>query len=100
MIEVDPQVEPTVETQDQPMETEQLESPPGTFQSELTSLRYTPSLIGSADSLPSPMTAADNALLDTPDPEVPGPDQSKAPGASHLEGSPKSKITLRNWKTP
>ena len=74
-------MESTAETQDQPM--------------ELTSLRYTPSLIGSADSPPSPIMATDNALLDAPKPEVLGLDQSKAPGAGRLKGSPKSKMTLR-----
>ena len=46
-MEVDPQIEPTAKTQDQPMETEQLGSSPGTFRPELTELGYNLSLIGS-----------------------------------------------------
>ena len=67
-------------TQDQAMETEPTESSPGTFQPELGMPDYTPSLIGSADLPPSPITAENNALLNT-DPDVPGLTQSKAPGA-------------------
>ena len=84
-IDPDPIPEPITETQDQPMETEQSVPSPGTFQLELGTPRYTPSLIGSTDSPPSPITAKDNALLDT-DPDVLGPSQSKAPGAGRLEG--------------
>ena len=53
---------------------------PGTFQPELGMPGYTPSLIGSANSPPSPIMAKDNALLDT-DPDALGLGQSKAPGA-------------------
>ena len=81
-IEVDtqPLPEPDTGTQDQPMETESMEPSPGTFQPELGMPGYTQSLIGSTDSLPSPITAEDNALLDA-DPDAPGLTQSKAPGA-------------------
>ena len=67
-------------TQDQAMETEPTESSSGTFQPELGMPGYTLSLIGSANLLPSPIMAKDNALLDA-DPDVLGLSQSKAPGA-------------------
>ena len=76
----DTPLESIANTQDQAMETEPTESSPGTFQPELGTPGYTPSLIGSANLLPSPITAKDNALLDA-DPDVPGLTQSKAPGA-------------------
>ena len=79
------------------METEQSEPSPGTFQPELAVPGYTQSLIGSPNSPPSQITDKDNALLDA-DPDVPGQDQSKAPGAHRLEGSPKSKMTLQKGK--
>ena len=67
-MEVDLQMEPTAETQDQPMETEQVGSSLGTFQLELMGPGYTLSLIRGAHPPPSPITAKDNALLDAPDP--------------------------------
>ena len=99
-MDVDPEslLEPTPEMQDQPMETEQLEPSLGTFQPELGTPRYTPSLIGSTDSPPSPIMVADNALLDA-DPDAPGLSQSKTPGAGRPEGSsPKPKMTLQKQK--
>ena len=68
------------DTQDQAIETEPPETSPGTFQPELGTPGYTPSLIGSANTPPSPITAKDNALLDA-DPDAPGLSKSKAPGA-------------------
>ena len=94
-----PPPESVANTQDQAMETEPTESSPGTFQPELGTPGYTPSLIGSAHLLPSPIMAEDNALLDA-DPDAPGLAQSKAPGAGRLEGSPKSKMTLQKRKQP
>ena len=101
-MEMDSQeVEPTAEMQDQPMETKQTESSPGSFCRELMELDYTPSLISSPDSPPSPITPMENALPDTPASETLGQDQSKAPGAGRLEGSPsKLGITLRKRKQP
>ena len=98
-VDMEPLPEPAAKMQDQPMETEQSEPSPGTFQPELGVLGYTWSLIGSADSPPSPITAKDNALLDA-DPAALGLGQSKAPGARRPEGSPKSKITLQKQKQP
>ena len=89
-----------------PMDTGLPEAPVGTFQLELTSPGYTPSLIGSLDTPPSPITAADNALLDAVDRGTPPPDLSKAPGAGRLEMSPgqesppKPGMTLRKRKPP
>ena len=94
-VDMEPLSEPAAEMQDQPMETEQSEPSPGTFQPEWGMPRYTPSLIRSTDSPPSPIMAKDNALLDA-DPDAPGLGQSKAPGAGRPERSPKSKMTL--WK--
>ena len=82
------------ETRDQPIETEQSEPSLGTFQPELGMPGYTLSLIGSADSPLSPITAKGNAQLDA-DPDVPGEGQSKATGARRPEGLLKSKMTLR-----
>ena len=96
-VDLEPLPEPAAETQDQPMETEQSEASPGTFQPELGTPGYTPSLIGSIDSPPSPITAKDNALLDT-DLDAPGLGQLKALAARRPEGSPKSKMTLRKQK--
>ena len=87
-VDEQPPPESVAETQgvgDQLMETEQTEQTgvsPGSFQPEL----------------PSPMTAKENALLNA-DPDVPGLNQSKAPGASRLNGSPGSKMVLRKRKT-
>ena len=98
-IDTGPPLESIADTQDQAMETEPMESSPGTFQPELGMPGYTPSLIGSTDSPPSPITAEDNTLLDA-DPDAPEQGQSKAPGARRLEGSPKSKMTLQKQKQP
>ena len=101
-IDIDPEPlpEPTAEMQDQPMETEQSEPSPGTFQLELGTPGYTPSLIRSTDSPPSPIMAKDNALLEA-DPDALGPSQSKAPGARRPEeSSPKPKMTLWKRKQP
>ena len=84
-VDTRPLPEPVIDTQDEPMETEQSEPSPGTFQPELGMPRYTQSLV--------------HALLDT-DPDVLGLAQSKAPGAGQLEGSPKSKMTLQKRKQP
>ena len=71
-----------------PMDTRQSSVLSGTFQLELMGLGYTPSLIGSMDTPPSPITDADNALLDITDPRAQALETSKAPGAGRLEGSP------------
>ena len=105
-MEVDPPTVFMAEMEHQPMETRQLNVPPGTFQLELTKPGYTPSLIGSTDTPPSPITAVDNALLDVTDVETPVPDTSKAPGAGRPEGSltqgspSKSGMTLWKRKPP
>ena len=52
------------------MDTGLPKTPVGTFQPELTGAGYTPSLIGSLDTPPSPIMAADNALLDAVDQET------------------------------
>ena len=83
---------------DQPMETEQTGVLPGSFQPELGMPGYNQSLVRSTDQPPSPMTAEENALLDT-DPDGPGLNQSKATGAGRPDGSPGSKMTLRKRKT-
>ena len=83
---------------DQPMETEQTGVSPGSFQPELGMPGYNQSLVGSTDQLPSPVTAEENALLDT-DPDAPGPNQSKAPEAGRLDGSPGLKMVLWKRKT-
>ena len=70
----------TAKAQDQPMETEQPELSPGNFRLELTELGYTPSLMSSPDSPPSPIMPTENALLDTLALETPGQDQSKVLG--------------------
>ena len=79
-VTTEPPTQPIVDTQDQAMETEPSETSPGTFQPALGTPSYTPSLIGSADMLPSPIMAKDIALLDA-DPDALGLSQSKAPGA-------------------
>ena len=89
-----------------PMDTSLPKTPVGTSQLELTGVGYTSSLIGSPDTPPSPIMAADNALLDAVDRGTPPPDISKAPGAGRLEGSPgkesppKPGMTLRKRKPP
>ena len=74
----------------------------GKFQQELTEPGYTPSLIGSMDTPPSPIMDADNALLDVTDSGAQAPETSKAPGAGRLEGSPSqgspSKTGMTLWK--
>ena len=88
VMEVDPPMVFMAETMHLPMDTGLPEAPMGTFQPELTGPGYTPSLIGSVDTSPSPITAADNALLDVTDPETQPPETSKAPRAGRLEVSP------------
>ena len=86
---------------DLPMETEQTEQTGvslGSFQPELGMPGYNQSLVGSTDQPPSPMMAEENALLDV-DPDALGLNQSKAPGAGRLDGSPGSKMVLRKRKT-
>ena len=86
------------------METEQTEKTgqtgvsPGSFQPELGMPGYNQSLVGSTDQPPSPMTAEENALLDA-DLDVPGLNQSKAPGAGRPDRSPGSKMVLWKRKT-
>ena len=83
------------------METEQTEQTgvsPGSFQPELGMPGYNQSLVGSTDQLPSPVMAEENALLDV-DPDVPGLNQSKAPGAGRPDGSPGLKMVLWKRKT-
>ena len=105
-MEVDQPLVLTVETMHLPMDTGQPETPVGTFQPELTASGYTPSLIGSLDTPPSPIMAADNALLDAVDQGTPPPDISKAPGAGRPEKSlgrespPKPGMTLRKRRPP
>ena len=83
------------------METEQPESSLGSFCPELTESGYTSSFISSPESPPSPITSTENALLDTSASETLGQDQSKAPGAGRLEGSPsKLDMTLQKRKQP
>ena len=83
---------------DQPTETEQTGVSPGSFQPELGMPGYNQSLVGSTDQPPSPVMAEENALLDT-DPDGPGLNQSKAPGAGRPDGSPGSKMVLEKRKT-
>ena len=80
-MDVDSQQVLTAGAQDQPMETEHPGNSPGTFKPELTGPGYTPSLISSTGTPPSPITTMDNALLDGSDPGTLGVDMSKAPGA-------------------
>ena len=87
-MDVDPPPVLTTEAQDQPMETEHQGASLGTFRPELADPGYTPSLVTSTGTPPSPITATDNALLDTANPETLGVNQSKAPGAGLPEGSP------------
>ena len=105
-MEVDQQLALTAESMHLPMDTRLPETPAGTFKLELTGPGYTPSLIGSPDAPPSPITVADNALLDAVDQGTPPPDISKVPGAGRPEGSPgkesppKPGMTLRKRKPP
>ena len=105
-MEVDQPLALTAESMHLPMDTRLPEAPTGTFQPELTSPGYTPSLIGSLDAPPSPIMATDNALLDAVDQGTLPPDISKVPGAGRPEGSPgkesppKPGMTLWNRKPP
>ena len=105
-MEVDQPLVLMVESMHLPMDTRLPEAPVGTFQPELTSAGYTPSSISSPDTPPSPIMAADNALLDAVGQGTPPPDISKAPGAGRPEGSPgqesppKPGMTLRKRKPP
>ena len=98
-MEVDQPLVLTAESTHLPMDTRLPEAPVGTFQPELTGPGYTPSLISSPDTPPSPITAADNR-------GTPPLDISKAPGAGRPEGSPgkesppKPGMTLRKRKPP
>ena len=87
-MEVDQPMMLVAEAMHLPMDTGQSGVPSGTFQPELTGLGYTPSLISSMDTPPSPITDVDNTLLDVTDPGAQAPETSKAPGAGRLEGSP------------
>ena len=100
-VDEQPPPESVAETQgvgDQPMETEQTGVSPGSFQPELGMPGYSQSLVGSTDQPPSPVMAKENALLDA-DLDAPGLNQSKAPGAGRLDGSPGLKMVLRKRKT-
>ena len=105
-MEVDQLVMLVDEVMHLPMDTRQSGVPSGTFQPELKGAGYTPSLIGSMDTPPSPITDVDNALLDNTDPGAQAPETSKAPGAGRPEGSPsqgspsKTGMTLRKRKPP
>ena len=105
-VEVDQLVMLVAEATQLPMDTGQSSVPSGTFKPELTGAGYTPSLIGSMDTPPSPIMDADNTLLDNTDPRAQAPETSKAPGAGRLEGSPsqgspsKTGMTLRKRKPP
>ena len=78
--------------------TEQTGVSPGSLQLELGMPGYNQSLVRSTDPPPSPVMAEENALLDA-DPDVLALNQSKAPGASRLDGSPGSKMVLWKRKT-
>ena len=105
-MDVDPSPVLPTKVQDQPMETEHQGTSLGTFRPELTGPGYTPSLISSMGTPLSPITAVDNTLLDAADPETPGVDVSKAPGAGRPEGLPNkgspagSGMTLQKRKPP
>ena len=105
-MEVDQPVMLVAEATHLPMDTGQSGVPSGTFQPELTGVGYTPSLIGSMDTPPSPITDVDNALLDNTDPRAQALETSKASGAGRLEGSPsqespsKTGMTLQKRKPP
>ena len=105
-MEVDQPVMLVAEATHLPMDTGQSGVPSGTFQPELMGAGYTPSLISSMDTPPSPITDADNALLDNTDPGAQALETSKAPGAGRPEGSPsqgspsKTGMTLQKRKPP
>ena len=102
VMEVDPPMVFMAESTHLPMDTRLLDVPLGAFQPELTAAGYTPSLIGSMDTPPSPITAEDNALLDVADPVTQPPETSKAPGARRPESSlgqeSPSKPGMTLWK--
>ena len=101
-MEVDPPMMLMAEVTHLPMDTRQSGVSLGTFQLELMGPEYTPSLIGSMDIPPSPITAKDNTLLDITDPGAQTPETSKAPGAGRPEGSlgqgSLSKPRMTPWK--
>ena len=105
-MEVDSPLVLMVESMHLPMDTGLPQTPVGTFQPELTGAGYTLSLIGSLDTPPSPIMAANNTLLEAVDRETPPPDISKMPGAGRPEGSPgqesppKPSMTLWKRKPP
>ena len=75
-----------------PMDTGQSSVLSGTFQLELIGSAYTPSLIGSMDTPSSPITDADNTLLDNTDPGAKSgiplkdrDDPAEKEAASHLK---------------
>ena len=98
-MEVDLQeVAPATSSPEQPMETEP-ETSASNFRPELTELGYTPSLVSSLNSPPSPVMAQEDVLLDPAVMDSPSQDQPKAPGSGRLEGSPsKLGMTLRKRK--
>ena len=76
------------------------ESANGTFHPDITEPGYTPSLVGSPDSPPSPVTSQEDALLDALASESLSWNQSKAPGSGRLEGSRYTGgMTLQKRKT-
>ena len=105
-MEVDPLMMLIAEVTHLHMDTGQSGVPPGTFQLELMGPGYTPSLIGSMDMPPSPITDADNTLLNVTDPGAQTLETSKAPGAGRPEGSlsqgspSKTGMTLQKRKLP
>ena len=105
-MEVDQPVMLVAEATHLPMDTGQPSVLLETFQPELTGAGYTPSLIDSMDTPPSPITDVENALLDIADPGNQAPETSKAPGAGRPEGSPgqgslsKTGMTLQKRKPP
>ena len=98
-MEVDPPMMLLAKVTHLPMDTGQSGVLSGTFQKELMGPGYTPSLISSMDTPPSPITDADNALLDITDPAAQAPETSKAPGAGRLEGSPSQGSPLKTGMT-
>ena len=76
-MDVDPPMMLLAEATDLPMDTGQPGVLSGTFQPELMGLGYTPSLIDSMDTPPSPIMDVDNTLLDVTDPRAQTPETSK-----------------------
>ena len=99
-MEVDSQeVAPASGLPNLPMDME-LESATWTFRLDITEPGFTPSLVGSPDSPPSPVTSQEDALLDAPASESPSRNQSKALRSGRLEGSCYTGgMTLRKRKT-